>query len=188
MAMRTIILGTFFGLKTTISPMGILWFFLLIPITGALAAWTMSLSFGEAVVAGCLSAMVMYLGEWAHQLGHAMAARRVGYPMSGVHWAWWLSASVYPKDEPPLPPGIHIQRALGGFWINVVIGVLLAPLAWYLWPDGGLWAWVAGFSAAYNFFILGLGALTPIDIPGVFTIDGGTIWHYWRESQKEQHS
>jgi hypothetical protein len=41
--------------------------------------------------------------------------------------------------------------------------------------------WLVAFTAVYNFFVLGLGALLPIDIPGVFTIDGGTILRYWRE-------
>jgi hypothetical protein len=183
---RSITLGAFLGLKTTISPLAIVWFFILIPFTGWLAAWALSLSWAEALVAGTISTVVMYVSEWLHQLGHSLAARRVGYPMIGIHWAWWLSTSVYPKEEPSLPPHIHIQRALGGFWINVAIGVLLAPIAVYLWPGGGLGAWAAGFAAAYNFFILGVGALTPIDIPGVFTIDGGTIWRYWRESQRKR--
>jgi len=181
---RSISLGTLFGLKTTISPLGIAWFLVLIPFFAWVAARALSLSLWDAMVAGSLTTTVMYVSEWLHQLGHSLAARRVGYPMIGVHWGWWLSNSVYPKDEPPLPPRTHIQRALGGFWINLLIGLLLAPLAFYAWPRGGLWAWVAGFTAAWNFFVLGLGALTPIDIPGVFTIDGGTILRYWRESHK----
>ena len=64
-----------------------------------------------------------------------------------------------------------------------MIGILLAPLAFYLWRRGGVLAWVIAFTAVWNFFVLGLGALTPIDIPGVFTIDGGTILRYWRESR-----
>jgi hypothetical protein len=42
------------------------------------------------------------------------------------------------------------------------------------------------FSALYNFVILGLGALFPIDIPGVFTNDGGALYNYWRASQAEK--
>ncbi len=182
--MRAFTLGALFSLKTTTSFWGIIWFLILIPWLGWSAARVVSLSFWDAALAGILSTLAMYVGEWAHQLGHARAARRAGYPMIGIHWVWWLSSSIYPKDEPPLPPRTHIQRALGGFWVNVLIGLLLAPLAFYLWPGGGLWAWVFAFSATFNFFVLGLGALLPIDIPGVFTIDGGTIWRYWRESRQ----
>ena len=182
--MRTITLFTLFGLKTTISPLGILWFLGLIPFFAWVAARVLPLSFWDAVLAGALSTLVMYVFEWVHQFGHSLAARRAGYPMIGVHWGWWLSSSIYPKDEPPLPPRTHIQRALGGFWINLLIGLALAPAAFYLWPRGDVWAWVAGVAAAWNFFVLGLSALLPIDIPGVFTIDGGTIWRYWRKSQQ----
>ncbi len=184
-SVRTITLFTLFGLKTTISPKGIVWFLFLVPWPAWSAARALSLSFWEAVAAGVLSTLVMYVFEWVHQLGHSLAARRVGYPMIGVHWGWWLSNSVYPKDEPPLPPRTHIRRALGGFWINLLIGLALAPAAFYLWPRGDLWSWVVAFNSAWNLFVLGLGALTPIDIPGVFTIDGGTIWRYWRESRRK---
>lgn len=179
---RAYTLFTLFRLKTTISPFGVFASVLIaLPVLTLLAALTASLSFGEALSAAILGLGVMFVSEYLHQLGHAFAARRVGYPMIGVHFSTLLSTSVYPRDEPPLPPGVHIRRALGGFWVNVVIGLLLAPYAFFLWFGGGVRGWLVAFTAVYNFFVLGLGALLPIDIPGVFTIDGGTILRYWRE-------
>ncbi len=186
--MRSIPLFTLFGLKVTISAFGIVSFLVAVPPIAWLAARPLRvpLTFSQAVLAGTLSAIAMFVFEFIHQWGHSRAARSVGYPMTGIHWHSWFSSGIYPADEPPLPPSVHIRRALGGFWINVLIGLLLAPPAIYFWPCGGGVAWVIAFTSVWNFFVLGLGALLPIDIPGVFTTDGGTILHYWREIKRMQ--
>ena len=182
-SMRSFTVFTLTGVKTTISPVGIVSFLVAIPLLAWLAGRFLPLALGPALLAGALSAAMMFVSEWLHQMGHALAARRVGYPMIGIQFHSPLSTSVYPADEPRLPPQTHIRRALGGFWVNLLTGLLLGLLAVYLWPRGGVAAWLAGFSAVYNFFVLGLGALTPIDIPGVLTVDGGTLLRYWREER-----
>lgn len=178
---RPIGLGAWFGLKVTISPWSIASYLAVAVVAAAVTALFFSLPRGEALLAGALTALMMFLCENLHQWGHSRAARRAGYPMIGVHHFSLFSTCLYPADEPPLPPGIHIRRALGGFWINLLIGLLLAPAAINLWPGGGMAGWLTASTAIWNFFVLGLGALLPIDIPGVLTIDGGTILHYWRE-------
>ncbi len=180
---QRISLFTLFGLKVTISVFGIVSFLIAVPPIAWLAAHLLQLTFSQAVLAGVLSAIAMFVFEFIHQCGHAWAATSVGYAMTGIHWHSWFSPGIYPADEPPLPPSVHIRRALGGFWINVLIGLLLAPLAFYFWRRGGVPAWVIAFTSVWNFFVLGLGALVPVDVPGVFTDDGGTILHYWRESR-----
>jgi hypothetical protein len=183
---QKISLFTLFGLKVTISVFGIVSFLIAVPPIAWLAARPLRvrLTLTQAVLAGTLSAIAMFVFEFIHQWGHAWAAKGVGYPMTGIHWHSWFSSGIYPADGPPLLPSVHIRRALGGFWINVLLGLLLAPPAFYLWPRGGVVAWVIAFTSVWNFFVLGLGALAPIDIPGVFTIDGGTILHYWREIRR----
>ena len=42
-----------------------------------------------------------------HQFGHAWAARRVGYPMTGLRYRGVLAASLYPRNEPELPADIQ---------------------------------------------------------------------------------
>jgi hypothetical protein len=179
--MRTIHLFTLFGLRTTISSVGIVSFLAAILLLTLTATAMLPLSFLEALLAGALSAVVMFVCEWLHQLGHAYAARSVGHPMIGVHFHSIFGASIYPADEPPLPAALHVRRALGGFWVNVVIGIFLLPYAFFLWFDGGVKGWLVAFTALYNLFVLGLGALVPIDIPGRFTDDGGTLLRLWRE-------
>jgi hypothetical protein len=136
-----------------------------------------------ALWAGILTMIVFFVSDWLHQYGHALAAKWVGQPMIGVHFFSVLSASLYPPDEPVLLPNLHIRRALGGFWVNLLIGALLGAAANSLWATGSGLGWVTAVGAIWNFLVLGLGALLPIDIPGVFTNDGGTIFHYWRQSK-----
>jgi hypothetical protein len=181
---RPFSLGLWFGLKITITPLAVLNYIAVIIVIEAITLQWPGLSFAEAIFAGILTALAMFISETIHQFGHAWAARSVGYPMRGIYNFSILSASIYPKDEPALPPMIHIRRALGGFWINVLLGVLFWLLAGWLWPTSKLWGWVVGFTAFYNFFVMGWGALLPIDIPGVLTVDGGTILRNWREMQK----
>jgi hypothetical protein len=185
---RPFSLGIWFQLNITITPLAVLMYIAIVPIVAWAIMPRLGLSLAEAIVAGIFTALSMFVFETIHQLGHAWAARSVGYPMRGIYNFSVLSASIYPKDEPALPPMIHIRRALGGFWINVLFGLLFGVLAAWLWPISKLWGWVAAFTAFYNFFVLGVGALLPIDIPGIFTIDGGTILRNWREIQKAKQS
>jgi len=179
-------LGTWLQLKITISPLALLLYAAIIPLVAAITRMWLALPASQAIAAGILSMLSMFGFECLHQFGHAWAARSVGYPMIGLHHFSLFSAGLYPKDEPPLPPVTHIRRALGGFWISLLVGLAFGVLALWVWPLSLFWGWIAGFTAAYNFFVLGLGAPLPIDIPGVFTVDGGTILHYCRELQNEK--
>jgi len=170
-------LFTLLNLRTTTTPLGLASLAGLALLTGWLAAVTLQLPPGEAALAGLLSALSMFASEWLHQWGHARAARQTGYPMTGMHFFFGFAASQYPPDEPELPARVHLHRALGGWWVNTLIGAALAPLVFYLWPGGGVGAWVAACLAVWNFFVLGLGALVPLYKP--FETDGGTILKYW---------
>ena len=141
------------------------------------------------MLAGALSAVVFFVSEVLHQLGHAAVARLVGHPMAGVHFFSLFGASIYPADEPPLPRRVHVLRALGGFWVNVVIGLALLPLALRAWPQGGVGAWVLAFAVVANLLVLGLGAFLPITVPGgTGGTDGAALLRYWQEAQRENVS
>lgn len=178
--MRPISLFTLFGLTTSITPASLIAFGLAAIGLSIVALIQANLSVGEGLAAGGLGALIMFAGDWLHQLGHAWAARRTGYPMTGMRYHSIFAASEYPPDEPPLPARVHLSRALGGFWVNLLIGLLLLPYAFFTSFQNSVLAWLLGFAVFYNLVVLGLGALLPIDIPGVFTNDGGTIWRYWR--------
>lgn len=183
----------FFGLRTTVTPLALAAYGILGLVAAALAAWLAHLSLGPALVAGLLSVPIFFVSELAHHTGHAVAARWVGYPMRGIHFFSVLAGSVYPADEPNLAPRLHMRRALGGFGVNVVLGLLTWPLAAYLFPQGteilppvvSVVAWLAAFATVTNLLVLGVGALIPLKIPGGGWNDGGTLLHYWREMRAE---
>jgi hypothetical protein len=68
------------------------------------------------------------VGQIFHQLGHALAARLSGHPMTGVRYEYIFSYSEYPVDEPTLPPNVHIQRSLGGFAATLLMLAGIAAL------------------------------------------------------------
>jgi len=172
---KSIYLGVFFGLKHTAFPStffatGILW--------GALAVlgfWLFDLSLAEAIFGGLAAALLHWVGEFCHQLGHAYAARRVGYPMQGVELRWWLGRSVYPPDEPELPAQVHIRRALGGAPASLVLTLIAGVITWGVRETGGAAYWVAFFFFLENLFVFTLGAFLPLG----FT-DGSTLLRYWK--------
>src|SRR5262249_17011878 len=112
--MRTLTLGTFFGLTISFRPL----FFV-----SSLLLWLILTGLGLTVLKlnpfitwwGALVAVILHwLSEFLHHIGHALAARRTGFPMSGVRFGFLIGASVYPPTEPELPASVHIRRALGG--------------------------------------------------------------------------
>ena len=176
---------TLFNVRITVTPLCVVSYLILIPPITWLGMTLRNLTLVEGLIASVLVIALMFVTENIHQLGHAWAAKSAGYPMIGIRHFSWFSGSVYPKDEPPLPSHTHIKRALGGFWINILIGLALAPLAFYLWTLNGVAAFTVAATSVWNFFVLGLGALLPIDFNG-FTVDGGTILKYRREMRRER--
>ena len=105
-------LGHLAGLRLTASNSaligsGFLWISL-----SALAAIFLRMMIIEAVALGLFAVILHWIGNIAHQLGHARAARASGHPMVGIRLWGLLSSSIYPADEPPLPAqGRHPARA-----------------------------------------------------------------------------
>lgn len=132
-----------------------------------------------AVIGGLAAVALHWCAGLIHHLGHAWAARRTGFPMSGIHCRQLLCASRYPRHEPLLPAGVHIRRALGGpafsFLLALAAGVLAALLRA---QDGRLW-YLPAFLALDSFVVFTVGALLPLG----FT-DGSTLLEWWpRRSQ-----
>lgn len=174
-------LFTLFGVTTSVSLLSLLTAALTVIGLSWLAARQMLLPLGSALLAGVLLTLISLASDWLHQMGHARAARATGYPMRGIEFVFTVfSVGRYPADEPPLPPAVHIRRALGGFWVNLLIAVVLAPYAMLAWMQGGVTGWVLGWTALFN---LGgvLISFLPLDLPGVFATDGGTLLRYWKK-------
>src|SRR5205085_11709366 len=133
--MQRISLGRMLGVQTTVGWAALISSLVVGLLAAWLSLWLVRLPLSWALLAGLLSALLFFVSEWLHQFGHAWAARAVGHPMVGIHFFNVFSSSEYPA-EPPLPPATHVKRALGGFWINILLGLLMLPVALSLWPRG----------------------------------------------------
>lgn len=162
---------TFYGLQFSILPLPLLIASLLLWLAFALLLLLFfAQPAAQALLLGAALVLMHHLGEVVHNLGHALAAHRTGFPMCGVR-LWGLGTSIYPEDEPALPPRVHIQRALGGPLLSTLFGLLLLALASASTGPVQIFLLLAGLE---NVLIFGPGALTPLHL-GSFESDGATI-------------
>lgn len=164
-------LGRVAGLQLSAEPSALISALGLWTLLTMLGAVVIPLPMGSAIVGGLAAMLAHFLSELLHQLGHAWAARRTGYPMTGVRYWFVLGTSLYPPDEPPLPGRIHIRRALGGPPVSILIGLIAGVLTLFV---NGMPGWILAFLAVDNLLVLGLGAFLPLG----FT-DGSTILNWW---------
>jgi hypothetical protein len=168
-------LGHIAGLRITAHPSVIAAGLILWLILAVIGLTLLNLSLVESVIGGLVAALLHYLSELVHQLGHAWAARRTGHPMIGVRYWMVLGASIYPKDEGDLPASIHIRRALGGAPASLLLAMVAGILVLALQAMSGtvLW-WLAVFLFLDNLLVFTLGAFLPLG----FT-DGSTLLQWW---------
>ena len=164
-------LGRVAGLQLSALPSAIISAIGLWTLLAFLAAVIGSLPIGTAIVGSLFATLLHFTSETLHQLGHAYAAKRTGYPMLGIRFWFVLGTSVYPLDEPTLPGRIHIQRALGGPIASVLLGAIATVLAAVIQHWLGL---LLFFFAVDSLVVMGLGAFLPLG----FT-DGSTILTWW---------
>lgn len=171
---KTIRLGNLAGMKVMAKGNVVAgWLILWLIFTGG-ALWLLDLPVATAVLGGFLATLLHYLSELWHCLSHSVAARRTGYPMSGIMYRWVLGGTLYPRDEPELPAAVHIQRAWGGPLGSLLLAVIMGLVAWMLRPLAGLPYGLALFAFWDNLLFFTVGALLPLG----FT-DGSTLLKYW---------
>jgi hypothetical protein len=142
-------------------------------ILAVLATLLLELSLATAIAAGLAVVLLHWFSELWHQHGHALAARRTGYPMSGIRLWFLLGTSLYPKDEPELAAEIHIRRALGGPAASFLLSIISAIIALALRPVGGALFYVALFWLVDNVLVFTIGSFIPLGFN-----DGSTLLHW----------
>jgi hypothetical protein len=105
--------GKVLGLDILIAPSALVGSVVIALVAAAVFATRAGLPAGEALFGGILAMLLYWLSDLLHHFGHAIAARRTGYPMTGVLLHTVLGTSLYPPDEPELPGGIHIPARAG---------------------------------------------------------------------------
>jgi len=165
----------FYRLSITVTPAAIAGSLVIGALIFGIVLFWLQLSPLEAVI-GALIGVVTHWGlEILHHLGHAWAAQRTGYPMTGIQLGTLgiFGTSLYPSDEPAIPGPLHIRRALGGPILSALIGALLIAVALLLGENTSLLAWWLRLGILES-FLMSVGALMPIRF-----LDGGSIL-YWR--------
>ncbi len=169
MRLQTLSLGSVSKVRLSAKPSAIICWLLLWALYSTLGGFLFKLPPGVAIVFGSLAIVFHWFSTLVHQLGHVWAGRRVGYAATGIQFWWIFSSTLYPADEPALPTTIHLQRALGGPALNLLLTILAATLSFALLSVGGF-AWrFAAVLAVQNLlaFIVGF-------LPLGFT-DGSTL-------------
>jgi hypothetical protein len=169
------------NLKLTFSITSLIFMIVFAVVGFLLAGSLLDFATGDALIFAVGAVIVHWSGEYLHNIGHALAARRAGYPMQGIRFWGALATSVYPADEGPVPPAAHIQRAMGGplFSAGVTVVFLVATLL--LAEGGGVFAAIALFGLVDNLAVFTVGACMPVGsfLPIPFESDGDTILR-WR--------
>jgi putative peptide zinc metalloprotease protein len=146
-------------------------------VLNTLAAGLFHLTVPKALLGALAAVLIHWVSVIVHQIGHAIAAHRMGYPMTGIRLWGVLSSSIYPPDEPPLLARIHITRALGGPLMSLILTIISAGLVVaYPGTQGTLWLLLM-FLFLDNLLTFTLGSFLPLG----FT-DGSTLL-YWLKAR-----
>jgi hypothetical protein len=172
-------LGTLAGLRLTLIRSAVIGSIALYVIVIGLMIVVFNIPIGSALLGGAIVVVLHWFSELVHQLGHAWAARRTGYPMIGVRFGALtvFATSLYPPDEPPLPAKIHIRRALGGpifsAWLTSIVFIVILMTVRGI---DAVWSFVLWFFFLENLFVMTLQVFIPLGFN-----DGGTIWRWMRK-------
>ncbi len=176
---KTFRLGSWGGYNFLAKPSALLGFILVWLVFSLVGRKFFKLKPEQAVVGGLLATAVHWFSELWHNVGHAQAAKMTGYPMSGVCFTGPLAASLYPPDEPTLPPEVHVRRALGGPIASAFLALVTGITALVAQTVGGVPLMVATLAFLDNLLVFTLGAFLPLG----FT-DGSTLLRYLGQTQR----
>src|SRR5690349_15886496 len=101
--MKDVRIGRFGGLDLIMRPSAWIGVVVLWAALAAGGLFLLKLPIFESLIGALAAAILHFASEMLHQFGHAIAARRVGYPMAGMRFWGVLATSLYPTDEPDLP-------------------------------------------------------------------------------------
>lgn len=125
---------------------------------------------GEAALAlGLASTLTLFAGVLAHELGHAVVARRHGVRVEEIDL--WLLGGVARILDEPRRPGDELRFALAGpavtaAWLAVCSALLIAARA------GGWADWIEAF-VAYQVYVNA--AILGFNLLPAFPLDGGRV-------------
>jgi len=117
-----------------------------------------------ALLVGCGYGLILYGSNVIHSVGHILAGRVVGAPMSTNLLTSTRDVSVYVQPGASAPRGLRLGRSLGGPLANMLCGVIALAAGG---PESSRWLAVFG---SFNIAVC-LWTLTPVP-----SLDGWVIW------------
>ena len=170
--------GKVTGLRLSVEPLFMVGTVILWMALSGVGILMLDLPVSQAVVGGLIAAVLYWLSEIVHQLGHAYAAQQTGHPLVGIHLGKYLffGTSLYPENEEALPAEIHIRRALGGPISSLVFTIVSGIVALILSSREDVVSWIARFVCVINLLVFTIGPFLPLG----FT-DGSTLLKWWRK-------
>jgi hypothetical protein len=171
-------IGKVAGLILTVMPLAMVGSILLLLLLSGIEIGILHSTVGAAIAGSLLAVLLHWVSALAHHLGHAWAARQMGYPMIGIRFGTLgvLATSVYPPDEPALPAKIHIQRALGGPLGSLLFSIVALVITLVFWIINDALGWVGTFFFLDNLLVFTLGVFVPLG----FT-DGSILLQWWNK-------
>ena len=155
---------------------------LLVVVLTLIATFALGFPLSVALGMACVAAILHVVSDMWHNLGHVVASRSTGYPMTGIRMTLLVALSAYPDNEPELPPAVHIRRALGGPIASAILAVI-AGLLLLLINGSGPAAWVIGLWFAENLLLFTAQAFIPLGFN-----DGSTILYWMRRERQTRQS
>jgi hypothetical protein len=161
-------LGSIAGLRISVQPSFFTARLSFIATLALLGRFIFKLSRPQALFGAIIAVVLDAFAVLIHQLGHAWMANRTGWPMTGIRFWGLFSTCTYPPEEPELPPEVHIQRAVGGPIISLLLGLVTGVPLLLLSPKKGLGRLLALFWVVNNIavkFVLAFGPAPWTDGP-----------------------
>ena len=138
--------------------------------------WTrVRVPFGEALIAGAVTTVLLYLIVWLHEMGHIVAGWRYHIPASGIT-LWPLGGLAHLSDAAPNPRA-DMVIALAGPATHLLVLLVAWPLRLWLPADAGLpdgWVLSPLAVAVDTLWYLNIGLLLFNLLP-FLPMDGGRV-------------
>lgn len=175
-------LFTIYGFKIRLDAS---WFVLAVLVT-----WSLATSFFPAVMPGLSplgywllgagGALGLFVSIVAHEVSHAVVARRNDIPMRGI--TLFIFGGVAEMDAEPPSAGAEFRMAAAGPLASFALGGVLLLVGYFV-PLPASLAALFGYLATIN-IVLAIFNLVP-----AFPLDGGRIlraalWHRWRDLRR----
>lgn len=162
--MKSFTLGKLMNVEIRVTYAALVGFLLLVALGSGVSLFWFTRDAGRALLAGLALAGIHFTTAAVHQVGHAIAARSTGYPMSAVRFGRWLvlATSIYPDDEPQLDSGLHIRRAIGGPIGSLTFAALCLVTTLVLRRGSPVPAALAALAGADSLIVFTLGSLVPL--------------------------